>query len=123
MARHNTTGKWGEDKACEYLTGNGYAIIARNVRFGHNELDIVAIKGNRISFVEVKTRTVNSDEILDALDDKKKHRLCNAAEAYMRMTRLPHEPQMDVIIVIGEPERDYTIEHYPDAFRPPLKCR
>ena len=27
MAKHNDTGKWGEDIAAEYLAANGYAII------------------------------------------------------------------------------------------------
>ena len=31
-----------------------------------------------------------------------------------------HDMQFDVIIVIGTPE-NYTVEHLPDAFMPPLK--
>ena len=56
MARHNDIGKWGENIACDILVGKGYAIIERNWRLNHLEIDIIASKGSRIVFAEVKTR-------------------------------------------------------------------
>ena len=123
MARHNELGKWGEDLACETLITKGYAIMERNVRLGHNEIDIVAMKGNKVVFVEVKTRSSFAEDALDAIDDKKMRHLCNAAESYVQSHKLPHEPQMDVIIVEGSPETGAKIEHLEDAFMPPLRCR
>lgn len=123
MARHNEIGKWGEDLACETLITKGYAIVDRNVKLGHNEIDIVALKGGRIVFVEVKTRSSFGEEALEAIDDKKMRHLCNAAEAYVRAYKLPHEPQMDIVIVEGTPDTGAKITHIADAFMPPLKCR
>ncbi len=121
MALHNDLGKWGEEMACDFLIGKGYCVMERNVRLGHNEIDIVAMKGPRMVFVEVKTRGSFGEEALDAIDDKKMRRLCNAADAYLRAHNLPHEPQMDVVVVEGSPETGCKITHIPDAFMPPLK--
>lgn len=123
MARHNDIGKWGENLACETLIEKGYAIVDKNVRLGHNEIDIIALKGSRIVFVEVKTRSSFGEEALETIDEKKMRHLCNAAEAYVRAHELPHEPQMDIIIVEGSPECGAKITHITDAFMPPLKCR
>ena len=57
MAAHNTLGKKGEDAAVAYLEQNGYTIRDRNWRKNHLELDIVAVKGDELIIVEVKTRS------------------------------------------------------------------
>ncbi len=56
MTRNSELGKWGEDRACEYLVENGYKVIERNFRRRWGELDIVAKhKDGTLVFVEVKT--------------------------------------------------------------------
>lgn len=124
MAIHNQIGKTGEKLACEYLIENGYTIADTNARIGHYELDIVAMKDSRIIFVEVKTRTMLTDsDPLDAIDNNKIKRLCRAANAYVRAHNVPHEVQFDVITVRLPDEQfddEAEIEHYPDAFLPPL---
>ncbi len=47
-------GQIGEDCACEYLRKEGYKIIDRNYNRKWGELDIVAKKGKKLHFVEVK---------------------------------------------------------------------
>lgn len=56
MAEHNETGKKGEEMAAEYLTNNGYKILHTNWRHLYYEIDIVATKGKKLHFIEVKTR-------------------------------------------------------------------
>lgn len=122
MAQHNETGQWGEELACEKLITDGYAICQRNFRIGHYELDIIAMKGNRIVFVEVKTRTnLNSDPI-EAIDNKKILRMVRAANTYVTTFDIPHEVQFDIITIVGTPD-NYTLEHIPDAFMAPLTTR
>ncbi|MDE6239965.1 MAG: YraN family protein [Muribaculaceae bacterium] len=120
MARHNETGRWGEDIAAEYLAANGYAIADRNWRCGHYEIDIVAYKGSRIIFVEVKTRSDNDEDPLEAVDKDKTSRLIRAAVVYINTYEIDHDIQFDLIAINGT-SSDYTIEHIPDAFIPPLK--
>lgn len=45
----------GEDCTCKYLEQLGYKILDRNYSKKWGELDIVAKKGNKIHFVEVKS--------------------------------------------------------------------
>jgi putative endonuclease len=122
MAEHNDTGSWGEMVAREYLITKGYAIVDSNFRSGHNEIDIIATKGGRIAFVEVKTRHSDFSDPLDAIDRRKMARLASAANSFLRNYGIPHAPQFDVITVVGTKD-DYKLTHYEDAFRPPLRTR
>ena len=120
MAEHNETGRWGERVACNFLVGKGYAIKETNWRMPPYEIDIVAMKGNRIVFVEVKTR---SDYFLDpiaAVDKRKMANMTRAANAFVNHYDIPHEVQFDIITITGDQD-NYKIEHYPDAFYPPLR--
>lgn len=120
MAQHNDLGKWGEQVAADYLTARGYAIIDRNVREGHAEIDIVAQKDGDVAFVEVKTRTSPYIDPVEAIDEKKMKRLARAADAFLCSRKLTFRPRLDIITVVGTPQTDYKVEHLPDAFEPPL---
>ena len=120
MAAHNDYGKWGEQKAAEYLAAEGYSICHRNWKSGHRDLDIVALSpdGSLLVIVEVKTRS-NTDvmEPMTAVDRRKARNLFNAANAYVRSFDVKRGLRFDIITVIG---RDDTvqIEHTEDAIRP-----
>ncbi|MDE5656554.1 MAG: YraN family protein, partial [Muribaculaceae bacterium] len=49
-------GKWGEDLAVQHLSAAGYAIVERNWRVDHFEVDIIAMNAGRIVVGEVKAR-------------------------------------------------------------------
>lgn len=123
MARHNDLGKWGEQLAADLLVTKGYAIAERNWRAGNMEIDIVAIKGARIVFVEVKTRSDGGFDPADAVDRRREMRMVRAADSYVRSHGIPHEVQFDVVFVVGSPVGDVPprIEHIEDAFLPPLR--
>lgn len=58
MATHLEIGKAGEKLAEEYLIKNGFTIIGRNWRCGgHEEIDLIATKADKLHFVEVKYRS------------------------------------------------------------------
>ena len=46
MAKHNNTGKWGEDLAADYLREKGYEIIERDWRDGHRDIDNIGMAAN-----------------------------------------------------------------------------
>lgn len=118
MAQHNELGKWGEQVAYEYLLMQGYTMVERDTRQGHFEIDIIATKGNRIIFIEVKTRSDLKVDPVQSINSRKIGRICAAANSYVKQHKLPHEVQFD--IVIGNPD-SYTIEHIPDAFIAPMR--
>ena len=120
MARHNDIGKWGENIACDILVGKGYAIIERNWRLNHLEIDIIASKGSRIVFAEVKTRGNADADPLEAIYRRKISNLSRAADVYIRTHDIKFEPQFDVFGISGTPD-SYKAEHIEDAFLPPQK--
>ena len=84
MARHNDTGRAGEDAAVEMLTAKGYAIVDRKWRCGRMEIDIVAQRGPRLAIVEVKTRSdAGMDDPIAAVDRRKQLAMVRAATAYI----------------------------------------
>lgn len=120
MAKHNDIGQWGEQLARDYLLTHGYTVMSQNAHIGHKELDIIALRGNRMIFVEVKTRTQNLDDALDAIDEKKINRIVRAADSFLQQFTAPYEYQFDIIAIVGTPETGHTLTHIEDAFFPPL---
>ena len=57
MNSNQSVGKYGEDRAADFLLRLGYEIIERNWRGSAGEIDIVARYRDCIVFAEVKTRT------------------------------------------------------------------
>lgn len=60
MNEKHIRGKFGEDYTADYLINKGMKIIARNFRRKGGELDIVALDGDELVVVEVKTRKFGS---------------------------------------------------------------
>ena len=54
-------GRLGETLAAAHLEGLGFAILARNVRTRHGEIDLVAFDGETLVFAEVKTARRRGD--------------------------------------------------------------
>ena len=116
MALHNRLGAAGEAFACRYLEENGYRILHRNWRFGHKELDIVALDGDRLAFVEVKTRTDDRNQNpRDAVDDVKIAFLVDATEAYIARFDRPEEVRFDILTLVGA-EGSFAVELIREAF-------
>ncbi|HIT16730.1 MAG TPA: YraN family protein [Candidatus Avimuribaculum pullicola] len=120
MAWHNETGKIGEELAAEYLIKKGYVVRDMNWRWLKYELDIVCEYQGRIVVVEVKTRTSDMVDPLEAITPKKIAHIVKAADVYLKLFDLPHEVQFDVVTLTRHGE-EYVINHIEDAFFAPLK--
>jgi putative endonuclease len=55
-----TLGRLGEELAAAHFTEIGYAVLARNVRTRHGEIDLIVHDRSTLVFVEVKTRRVSA---------------------------------------------------------------
>lgn len=119
----NTTeiGKRGEQIAADYLVGQGYAIIGRNVVIARREVDILAMQGNKIVVVEVKTRKDDHTDDDFAIDRDKIWRLSRAADIYINSNNLPHEARIDAITILVHADGSHTLNHLEDITLPPLR--
>lgn len=118
MRDNITTGKMGEEMACNYLRKKGYAIFEKNFKCRIGEIDIVAEKDGRIVFVEVKTR--NGDMFgmpSEAVNHKKRRKIVNAAAYYMMLHHKygKYDVRFDVIEVLVS-GRSAKINHIRNAF-------
>lgn len=107
MARHNETGKTGEQLATKWLIDKGYTIIENNWRCGKLEIDIIAYKEGILHFIEVKTRSSSNfgyPEIL--VTQQKMIHFVNAGSAYIRLRRQFKKIRFDILSVNLYPERD-----------------
>ncbi len=122
MARHNETGQKGEALARQYLEQKGYRILEANWRYRRSEVDLIAMDGPVLVFVEVKTRATSAFGQPEEFVTRRKERLLTeAAIAYMEAIGHDWELRFDIISILYRNEQDYRIEHFPDAFFPGLE--
>ena len=78
-------GRLGEETAATLLQTEGYKILARNYRCSQGEIDLIAARGNRISFVEVKTRrSFHYGRPCESITRGKRNRIRRTALCYLR---------------------------------------
>lgn len=112
-------GQRGEVLAAKYLRRRGYKIVARGSRGALGEIDLVAVDGRTVVFVEVKTRrSQDAGHPADAVDHDKQRRLTRLAVGYLRRHGLLEYPaRFDVIAITWPAGRGKpTIEHIQHAF-------
>jgi putative endonuclease len=97
-----------------YLEAQGMAVIARNVRSRVGEVDLVALEGETIVFVEVKAWSVYTIESLDwGINAKKQKRIIETAKYFLAIHRKYRSMavRFDVIFI-----NDHELTHFPSAF-------
>jgi putative endonuclease len=98
----------------------GYKLLARNVRAGGCEIDIVAEHSGAIVFVEVKTRRSDSFAPPElAVNRKKQMHLARAAWCFLNQNSLTdRDCRFDVVSIVNNPHaRRPKIEIIPNAFQ------
>jgi putative endonuclease len=117
MKHNQSIGKWGEEKAAQFLLDNGYAILARNWKSPYGELDLIARKDEVISIIEVKTRTgTNYGWPEEAVTLTKQQHLINAGQVFMEgYTGLAWQIDVIAVLVNKQPEMGFEIKHYENA--------
>ncbi len=83
MAAKDELGRAGEERAASHLRDLGYTVVDRNWRTPQGEIDIVAVRGDELCVIEVKTRSsVRFGHPLEAIDVRKRRRLWALAFAW-----------------------------------------
>jgi len=116
-------GEAGEEIAAAWLASRGLIILARNLRIGSGELDIVAREGplgpsGRVVFIEVKTRSDCGDQRpAEAVDAAKQRRLRSAAAAWLfEMELRGISVRYDVVEVLVPAEGEPRLRWLQGAF-------
>lgn len=99
-------GRRGEDLAVRALVGLGYRIRARNVRWSHGEIDLVAQDGEVLVFVEVRSASQSRfGDPRESLTARKRHRLQVGAKLLLARWRIP-DPRCRFDLVTVHPRTD-----------------
>ena len=111
LARYRR-GRLSEWMAAALLIAKGYRILGRRVRTPHGEIDLVAVRGSRLAFVEVKRRLTRG-EAEAALTPRQAGRIARAAEFWISRHAgyREYERGLDAVLVV--PGR--LPAHLPDA--------
>jgi len=100
-------GRAAERRVGEWLEARGRVVLGRNVRFGRDEIDILALDGRTVVLVEVRTRADDSrGHPLETIDRRKRDHLRRAAKRYAQRNGVT-DVRIDVACVMGD-EIDYV---------------
>jgi putative endonuclease len=104
-----TLGARGEDIAEKYLKKRGYCIIERNFRCRLGEIDIIALDGTSLVFIEVKTRrNQNYGRPCEAVTTVKINHILRTAACYTSLSRTRYvDIRIDVIEILIQDQKTY----------------
>jgi putative endonuclease len=108
-------GELGEDVACKFLMKHGFSVLERNYTKKWGEIDIITRKEDKIYFIEVKSKKVESIDYVnrflegpdretsrpeDNMHPWKLKRLSRTIQTYLIHKRIGNTPwQFDLLVV------------------------
>ncbi len=104
-------GREAEDRAADYLLEKGYTVVTRRYHTRHGEIDLIALDGETLVFIEVKQRDAAGYVPEEGIGENKVGHLANAAGEYIRKTNSKRGFRYDVIAIDAN-----GIRHYENAF-------
>lgn len=112
-------GNKGERLAARYLRRKGFKILARQYATRWGEIDLIALDGETIVFVEVKSRRSEAAGLpVEAITYDKQKKLTRMALAYLkRHGLLENSARFDVVAVLWPDDAQRAeVQHYQNAF-------
>lgn len=109
-------GDEGEKLVIEYLKSNNYRIIFHNYRNRIGEIDIIAMDGDILVFIEVKTRNSNIyGRPSEAVNKRKQLKIINTSLLYIQLNKL-NDVQIRYDVAEVYPLDDNKIIYIKNAF-------
>ena len=112
-------GRKGEQRAAAFLKKKGLRIVGRGVANRCGEIDLIALDGETIVFVEVRTRqSLDAGHPAESVTLEKQARVTRAALSYLKSKKLwNRRTRFDVVAIVWpKGGREPQIEHYQSAF-------
>jgi len=117
LRRAATPGTEGERATADYLRARGYHILEHNFRCRGGEIDLIAIDGATLVFVEVKLRrSLARGAPIEAVTPLKQSRVRRAAQTYLAYSgQVFQRIRFDVVCIVKS-ARKTDITHLKAAF-------
>lgn len=112
-------GRTAEDLAAEYLQQRGLTVLLRNYRRRNGELDVVALDGDVLVVVEVRTRSSETfGGAAASIDAWKRHKIIRATTQLLQQRRdlARRRVRFDVIVIRGAADATPEVEWIRHAF-------
>ena len=112
-------GRKGEARAAAFLKKKGLQIVGRGVVNRVGEIDLIALDGETIVFVEVRTRqSLDAGHPAESVTVEKQARVTRAALSYLKQKKLWNRRcRFDVVAILWpEGAREPQLAHYVNAF-------
>lgn len=111
-------GERGEDAAVAFLERAGMTVVERNWRSQAGEIDVVALDGEELVLVEVKTRRTRAKGTPEeSVTPAKRRRYAKLAAAYLQHAGLSDvHVRFDVVSLLVIAEDRALLRHHRGAF-------
>jgi len=103
-------GRAAEDLAADYLLAKGYTLITRRYTTKNGEIDLIALDGETLVFLEIKQRAI-AGYAEQSIGPKKLSRLSRAANKYIKETKTTRATRYDIIAIDDE-----GLRHHENTF-------
>ena len=102
----------------DYLTLQGAKILKRNYRCRQGEVDIIALDGKYLCFIEVKFRNGHRfGQPQEAVNKAKQKRICNVSQFYLYSNYKSFDvPVRYDVIAVSPQDGIYTLNWIKNAF-------
>lgn len=113
-------GNIGEEIATMFLVKHNFQTLERNYLKKWGEIDVVARKGDRLHFIEVKTVVANPDGYIrgeEQVHEKKLERLSRTIESYLLEKNISSKTsyQLDLVVVeINKETKKAKVRYLPN---------
>ncbi|MBI5409206.1 MAG: YraN family protein [Nitrospirae bacterium] len=109
-------GEEGEGLASAFLKKKGYRIVEHNYKTKIGEIDIIALDGSVLVFIEVKTReSLQYGRPFESVHGYKRRKIANVALSYLKRFKDLPQCRFDVVSICYENGRP-ECELIKDAF-------
>ena len=109
-------GKAAEGYVATALERRGYKILARNYTKPYGEIDVIALKGDTIAFVEVKARTSVAVDPATLITPSKQHKIGLVAKEFIARHELMDKICRFDVALLEKKHDGYTLTYIPNAF-------